>query len=307
MIDLKLSFPSDYFIEEERCGHPVTTKAKEIWAVELDLYAEFQRVCEKNNIQYFACGGTMLGAVRHGGFIPWDDDMDLMMFRDQYDKLCSIASTEFKHPYFFQTEYSDPGSLRQHAQLRNSLTTGILNKEKDKKYRFNQGIFIDIFPIDAVIDDTEKQNAQKKEAFRYLTISKKMANLSVRYIESQNPVKRIVKSFVHFVFGNYCKSHYQDYFKKYEATISMYNSSHSSSKYIVTPLVKYNPRWYRLREDFKEIIYLDFEFLKMPVPKNYDNNLRRLYGDYHQFVKGGSMHGGVFFDTDKSYIEYIER
>lgn len=304
MIELKNKPPKVFFAEEDRCGHFVTAKIKEIWAVELDLYAEFQRVCEKYNIQYFACGGTMLGAVRHRGFIPWDDDMDLMMFRDQYDKLCSIAPKEFKHPYFFQTEYTDPGSLRQHAQLRNSLTTGILNNEIEKRYKFNQGIFIDIFPIDAVIDDPEKLNDQKKEAFRYLTISKKMANLSVRYSEPKNLLKRIIKRVVHFLLNKYCCNHYQYYYKKYEETISKYNRD-SDSIYIVTPLVEYQPRWYRLREDFDDIVYLDFEYLRMPVPKNYDNNLRRLYGDYHEFVRGGNMHGGVFFDTDKPYSDYI--
>lgn len=306
MITLNTSLPEHFLEEENRCKYIVSSKMKEIWAVELDLLAEFQRVCKKYNLQYFACGGTMLGAVRHKGFIPWDDDIDLMMFRDQYDKLCSIAQTEFNHPYFFQTEYTDPGSMRQHAQLRNSLTTGILTKEKGKNFKFNQGIFIDIFPLDTVIDDSKKLNTQKKEAIRYLNIAKKMARLSVRYVDSENLMKRFLKKCVHIVFGNYCKSHYQEYYKKYEETISKYDSI-SDSKYIVTPLIKYNPKWFRLRKDFEEIVYFDFEFLKIPVPKNYDDNLRRLYGDYHHFDRSGSMHGGVFFDTDKPYTDYISR
>lgn len=304
MINLSIQLPADFLKEEERCGYVVTKEMKEIWAVELDLYAEFQRVCKKYQLQYFACGGTMLGAVRHKGFIPWDDDIDLMMFRDQYDKLCNIAH-EFKHPYFFQTEYTDPGSMRRHAQLRNSLTTAILDKEKDKGFPFNQGIFIDIFPLDAVPDDCEILEKLKIKALRYLAISKKMANFSVRYTVPQNRYKRFCKKIIYSVFGGFFGENYQKYYRKYEETISKFNNTNDST-YIINPLFNFNPKWFRLREDFKDSIDMDFEFLKMPVPINYDSNLRRLYGDYNIYVKGGSMHGEVFFDTDKSYKEYIK-
>ena len=100
MVDLNLEFPNGWFDEEGRCGFNVDRQRKEIWAVELDLLAEIQRVCKKYNIQYFADGGTILGTIRHKGFIPWDDDIDIAMFRDQYVKFCSIAKDEFKSPYF---------------------------------------------------------------------------------------------------------------------------------------------------------------------------------------------------------------
>ena len=77
---------------------------KEIWAIELNLFSEFDRVCRKHGITYIASSRTMLGTLRHHGFIPWDDDIDLMMMRDQYEKLCDVAEEEFKHPYFFQSK-----------------------------------------------------------------------------------------------------------------------------------------------------------------------------------------------------------
>ena len=99
---------------------------RELQLALLEVLSDVINLCEENNLRYYAFGGTCLGAVRHSGFIPWDDDIDVMMMRDQYDILCSIAAKEFNHPYFFQTEQTDPGCVRGHAQLRNSETTGIL-------------------------------------------------------------------------------------------------------------------------------------------------------------------------------------
>ena len=76
---IKLQLPKGFLDAEKRCGYQVTADMKKVWAVELDLLYEFQRVANKHNIKYIANGGTMLGAVRHKGFIPWDDDIDIMM------------------------------------------------------------------------------------------------------------------------------------------------------------------------------------------------------------------------------------
>ncbi|MEE3413068.1 MAG: LicD family protein, partial [Bacteroidales bacterium] len=97
MVDLKVTLPKDFLQEEKRDGFVVSPAMKEVWAVELDLLAEFQRVADKHKINYIASGGTMLGAVRHKGFIPWDDDVDIMMLRKDYNKLLSVAG-EFEHP-----------------------------------------------------------------------------------------------------------------------------------------------------------------------------------------------------------------
>ena len=100
-INLKIS--NTFFDEEIRDGYKVSREMKKIWAVELDLLNELNRVCNKHNIRCMAWAGTMLGAIRHKGFIPWDDDIDIMLFRDDYEKLCEIAPSEFTYPYFFQT------------------------------------------------------------------------------------------------------------------------------------------------------------------------------------------------------------
>lgn len=119
MVELKLDIPKSFLESEVRCGYEVSAQMKKVWAVELDLLMEAKRVFEKYNIRWYAIGGTLLGAARHNGFIPWDDDIDIAIPRTDYERLRSVARKEFSHPYFFQDEYNSPGLLCGHAKLRN--------------------------------------------------------------------------------------------------------------------------------------------------------------------------------------------
>ena len=84
--------PEEFLREEIRCDYLVTEKYKKVWAVEIDLLLELDRVCRKHGLKYFLMYGTLLGAVRHGGFVPWDDDLDVIMLRGDYEKLQYLAS-----------------------------------------------------------------------------------------------------------------------------------------------------------------------------------------------------------------------
>ena len=93
------------FEEETRQNYLISKEMKQVWACELDLLKKLLQVCEKYNLKCWADAGTLIGAIRDHGFIPWDDDIDVAMLREDYDKLVSIADKEFAHPYFFQTIY----------------------------------------------------------------------------------------------------------------------------------------------------------------------------------------------------------
>ena len=279
---------------------------KKVWAIELDLLNQLLEVCKKHNIKIFASGGTMLGAVRHAGMIPWDDDIDMVMLREDYIKLCEVAPMEFKAPYFFQTEYTDPGSLRGHAQLRNSSTTGILLSEKNK-FDFNQGIFIDIFPLDNVIDDNVLFQKQFKDAMYHKKKAFRYAGVSTRYYDDgQKNLKHYIKKILHFFGKSVFACLEQKEYTKYEQICMRYNNL--NTKRVSTLSFRFgNERHFKLRDDYEELVEMPFEFLKIPVGKNYDHALKQRFGNYKKFVKDGSYHGGVFFDVEQEYKIYCKK
>lgn len=301
MVELKLKFPDDFFEEEIRCGFLVSSEMKKIWAVELDLLQELLRVCRKHNLKLFASGGTLLGAIRHQGFIPWDDDIDMMMMRDEYEKLCKIAPSEFDAPYFFQTEYTDPGTLRGHAQLRNSETTGILFQEAGKRY-FNQGIFIDIFPCDRVIGDSAKFDAQKEKALKWLKKARNLSWFDSRFQDrKEKKFKNHFRRMKHRIVSAFHleKKAYQ----KFEKVCALYNNT-SAPMISLLSFQFDNKAHYKYAEDFEEMQFVPFENIQIPIGTNSERTLRLQYNDYMVMRQINNYHGTVFFNTEESYRNY---
>ena len=305
MLPIKLNIKNEFYLDEIRSDFLVTSEKKKLWAVLLDLLNEFSSVCQANGIQWFADGGTILGAVRHGGFIPRDDDIDIMMTRENYDKLCEIAPFAFKSPYFFQTEITDPGSLRLHAQLRNSLTTGILSSEKDKMYSFNQGIFIDIFPLDNLPDELGERRRFLRKIKRLRKYLFLIASSTTRYRSKNKGFKSIIKSIIHLIYGFSPKKEVNLY-KKYEILEKQFAGRKTKfvAKLFQFPLAEkriWESKW------VETISYLQFEMLRIPVPSCYEEILNKFYGNWKVYKINSSTHGGIFFDTDKSYLNYIDK
>ena len=308
MVDLKIELPEHFLDEEVRCDYLVTHEMKEVWAVELDLLAELLRVCKKYDIKIFVIGGTMLGVARHKGFIPWDDDIDMAMFREDYDKLCKVASQEFVHPYFFQTEYTDKESLRGHAQLRNSDTAGILKAEMKMKFKFNQGIFIDIFPLDNIPDDIQIREKWLKKSIKLINELRNYrlynsVNKELIY-RSRNRLKQFVKRIIYPLFYGKIFNKHTDSYENYEKCIKKFNTLNTENVGIIV-LNKIDRFAWKKTDLLAQIKDLPFEFLKVPIPTSYPVLLEHTYGDWKKIVKGTSLHGDVLFDTSKSYLQVL--
>lgn len=307
MVDINLKLPEQFLEQEIRDGYTVSKEMKEVWAVELDLLNEFIRVCDKHNIKWFADGGTILGAVRHKGMIPWDDDIDVMMLREEYDKLLAIAEHEFKHPYFLQTDQNSRPACRGHLQLRNSQTTGILTYELNLKLKFNQGIFLDIFPIDAIPDDDDDLRRQIKNVSHFKhkvnTIRDSTYAFKINWKQNIFRAARLATRTLYYKLINR-KRRIIHYDKLREQASRAYNNQPTKriAKLCLMP-IKERRIWQR--EWLDETKYLPFEMFTIPVPGNYEAVLDKFYGNWREFVVGTATHGGIYLDTDKPYTDYI--
>lgn len=131
-----------------------------IQKVQLKLLKDFIAVCDKHQLTYYLFGGSALGAIRHQGFIPWDDDLDIAMPRPDFDRLMALSG-EFSHPNFLQNIHTDRYYSYPYAKLRNSETTFI--ETVFATAQINHGIWIDIFPLDGM---SKEKGALKVKSLR---------------------------------------------------------------------------------------------------------------------------------------------
>ena len=280
---------------EKKCGYLIDENMKKVWQTELDILSEIINICKKHNLKYFGTGGTSLGAVRHKGFIPWDDDIDLVMKREDYEKFINIAPKEIKENFFVQCSKTEKKYFRGHMQVRNSNTTAIISDDKYNDY--NKGIWVDIFPLDNVPDDLK----EREKFIKKIAKKRKLLELST-YKKSNNILKAIIKWFIANVYWKI--KDVDEEIKKFEEFSQKYNNTETKQcgAIMFAPFeFKYDNDWC-LGNDF-----LDFEYMQLSVFKDYKAHLVRQYGDNYMEIpknKGGSKHGKVFFDVNKSYKTY---
>lgn len=306
MENINIKLPDKFYEEEDRCGYTVSSQMKKVWAVLLDLIVEFDRVCRKCGIQYMASGGTMLGAVRHNGFIPWDDDVDLMMRREDYEKLCQVAEKEFNSPYFFQTYKTDRCYTRAFAKLVNIKTTAIQENKRSCGYKHKQGIYIDIFPLDNVCPNKFGEMLQEKKCSFYASQAVYSVYLSKGYKMSKETLRYKLEKTLYFISQSLGLKFFNvdENMRKLEECCKKYNHRETkySSKLSFQP--KNKKQWIE-SSYLSNLKYVDFEMIQMPIPPNYDIYLRQRYGNYMLPQNTGGYHGHMFFDTEKPYTEYI--
>lgn len=282
--------------EEVRDGYRVSAEMKKVWAVELDLLQKFLDYCKLHNLRCWVEGGTLLGAVRHKGFIPWDDDVDVAMMREDYDRMCKIGNEGLEAPYFLQTAYSDIDYHRSHAQFRRSDTTAI--RPSDAFEPFNQGIFIDIFPLDAVPDD-------RTLVHKHLRRSRKI----FRFLKSKN-CNLLVSGRLSLVFRKLKAK----YIVRKHGWVSIYEKAEEEMRALgrmphtkVAELTTLGEKIVWDKSIFDKTVMLPFENIMVPAPYDYDAFLRETFGsNYMTPVQAPSMHGFVVFDTERSYTELLD-
>ncbi len=231
---------------------------------QLEILIELDRVCRKNNIKYCLACGTLLGAIRHEGFIPWDDDIDVWMLRCEYERFCKICEKDLDKKYFFQNWDTDPYFNSAYGKIRKKGTRYIRAGQERMKYK--DGIYIDILPLDNLPDQywARWRMIVKAWLYRKLTYAQAGAmcekNLFKRigyFILSLYPVKRAKREFYRLL-------------TRYDNKETLYCKCLGD--------VNFNPHW---KDDFRELIEWQFEGHLFYVPARYDSLLKNNIGiDY---------------------------
>ena len=236
--------------------------------IELEMLIEIDRVCRKNEIRYSIDGGTLLGAVRHKGIIPWDDDADVIFLRSEYEKFKDACVEDLDTERFFLQDYITDEAYRWgYAKLRRNNTSYIRAGQEDQKY--HDGIFLDIFVVDNVPDGWLARRLHYLACF----VIRKGLYSEVGKNAEKNPLIRGVYQLMSRVSKD-------TYFK-------MRNRLAASMSDKKTELISHYMYQYPKRckyglpaECFEEMIDMEFDGYTLRGFKKYDLYLSRLYGDY---------------------------
>ena len=245
-----------------------TSDLENMHKIQLNMLIEFDKICRRNNIKYILDAGTLLGAVRHKGFIPWDDDIDVRMLRDDYEKFCVVANKELPETMFFQNYKNDKGYPWMYSKIRMKGTKAV--RIGQDRLNMEEGIYMDIFPCDGVPDDNKK----KKKHNRLAKIYRKILYARIGKYSCDKWYERLWWSLVCVIPRSYVYKQSDKLVKKY--------TEHNCKRVGTIG-------WHELPDVngflngyFTDLTEVEFEGHMFPAPKCWDFYLTQLYGDYMQ-------------------------
>lgn len=262
---------------------------------QLELMDATDAICKELGITYYLIGGTLLGAIRHKGFIPWDPDIDIAMPRADYERFREYWSSTESDRYFYQHRTTEKNHLSPHALLRIKGTHVVTNKQFTTYAPQYDGIYLDIFPLDTPPADKKLQEKQMKKIKKI----KRIIQLKAGYIYDPNTglIKRMMKAFVKYMLLPFSFPFLN---KKLDAAMTKYNGCESG---FLVSMASHYSYWKQLmpKEVYGEPVYVEYEGKQYAAPANTDDYLKRIYGDYMKLPPEDSRYS----DLDSiSHIDY---
>ena len=265
-----MHFDNSYFKDEIREGFYIAGMVKRSWAAQMETLSKISDICRKYDIKWFADCGTLIGAVRHGGFIPWDDDLDICMIRDDYDKFVSVVRDEIPTNYTIL-------NLDLNPQYNDFLTRIVSNDsiemsseflEKNNGFPYTAGV--DIFPFDYLYEDEQREAERKKRAEDMWNAA---AAIDYKDLKQLREIDKIFRE---------CKG--------------------PTSRVAIMPVyVQYDARVYPI-EYFNDIIQIPFENIMINVPASYIEVLNLEYGNWFYTTKKGGVHNYPFYKKQEDVL-----
>ena len=301
-----MDMQDSFLLDEVRCGFMIPAAVKQAWAAELEVLMEIDRVCKKHDISYFADWGTLLGTVRHGGFVPWDDDLDIVMKREDYIKFLNVARFDMGEGFDVQTyrNHDDCWLFMGKVVGKNGVCF-----DKEHLHKFHNFPYIasvDVFVLDYVYRDSEKEERRRDLCKQMLIVAdvifaggfsatEKEARLEfleelygkpLLRIDDVVEMRRYLYSVVEEIFAEVPET-------EADALTQLFPWGIKGGDFCFP------------KEYYAEAVYLPFESTYMPIPVAYDEMLQRRYGEYLRLVKDQAGHDYPFFERQKENLQKV--
>ncbi len=293
-----LQFPEDYFQEEVRCDFTVSATMKRYWAAQMEVLQEVISICEKYNLTYYAFWGTLLGAVRHKGFVPWDDDIDIALKREDYQRFLQVAGKELPVGWSIRNSYEVEGWGHYHSLVTNEP---VIDISQERLARFHGCPFVagvDIFPLDYIPSNRQEAEAQKT-LLRMIHVL--LTTIKYLHTDTQNATPEEIQETKETVekglleLEKICqvsfdrnRSVQNQLFKLYDRICMLYGAEDAD-------LMTFYPTYIKgvdflMQKEWLGTAQQPFENMVLTVPSDADKVLRAYFGDYTVFVKNAQEH-----------------
>ncbi len=242
----------------------------------LIIAEEIKRVCEENDIHYFLAGGTLIGVVRHSGFIPWDDDLDIGMLREDYDRFIQIAPEKLSNQFFLQTWKTDNQYCQAFAKVRMKQT--VYREANDPEKKDYQGFFVDVFPYDNIPDDIRARKKFSKTimAYRY-TMQMKGKLRPWKTAKGKAKCRIFCSRFPFMILSLFLRRN--RIIESYTKAMNKHNNNESLCVCQESGGARFG-KYPIDRKYLQAYTMLSFEGIQFSCPSNFDGFLRDIYGDY---------------------------
>lgn len=301
-----MQLEQSFLLDEEREGFFIPSEIKQAWAAELEVFSEVDIICKKHNISYFAEWGTLLGTVRHRGFIPWDDDFDICMKRDDYNRFLQVAPEELPDGFevYNYKNHEDFWSFMARVVGKRKICFEKNHLRKFHGFPYIAGI--DIFVLDYVSADREKEKNRDAIARYVITVADAIGEGKLGQAQKKESLKKIQEICKVFIAQNL--NDHELRIRLYEIAemlFAMFTDDESAELTQMMPMGLYQQDYWLPKEYYEETVWLPFENKTMPVPCGYDAMLRKRYGDYMKVVKDGGGHDYPFFETQRKSLQAV--
>lgn len=309
-----LEFQADFFDQEIRDRFYLDTTMKTVWASEMELLQKIAEVCDKYGLTWYAAYGTLLGAIRHEGFVPWDDDLDIWLIRDDYNKLMEVLHKELPEGHRVRGPLANEEYDQYHTCVNNGSSISIEKEWLEQFHNCPFTVGIDIFPLDYLPRDEADRKMQKNIFLlvgRVAQLARKLDRKEYGVQEGESEakiqeriqnIKQEIKEGITYIEKTYSLPVNRQLFEEekwYSLCSEMWKlANHIAMQYDekqsddLVMYVGYSRQESVIfpKEWFDEVYGASFENFMLPVPSGYERLLKRIYGSYWVYIRNTAMH-----------------